>query len=329
MELIFHAYPKAARLPSGRRDKARLMTMLILWPAMTFPMSGAASLNAPQAIEIDSGTAFRTEPPAQARNSEVVSKRTCARPRQDAEEPKPANVGQPSDGWTGAAITLAVLGAIILGFGGYWLWAMWKTRVIRQALRVANAGDVASAIELLEQHVRQKGPSGPAYNALAVLRVKQERWDDALRDLDEAERLWGRRAVLLSNRGFILWKMGRPADALKPFEDAVHLKPKDIVLRCNHGCLLAELGRRGEAEEQLDRVARLAVEQKAHNQVVPARPERGQLMNCGKRFTVARRTRNEGLIASLHSHPAASTRLVDNVCRTNHLRSQAVWLPAV
>jgi tetratricopeptide (TPR) repeat protein len=138
-----------------------------------------------------------------------------------------------------------------------YLYVRWRDRVWLKAVRLAQAGDVEGAVALLQDHLRQAGPSATAYNNLAMLLFVQQKWEEALRMAEEAEHVGGPQPHILGNKGLALWKLGRSQEALPYLQEAAHRLPENLLAACNYGLLLAELGQREEAAEVLRRAEQL------------------------------------------------------------------------
>jgi tetratricopeptide (TPR) repeat protein len=74
-----------------------------------------------------------------------------------------------------------------------------------------------------------------------------ERYEDALRDIEKAIRLQPDDARVWYNKGVVLAELGRYMEALNANEKALHLKPNDFEALHNKGAVLERLERYGEA----------------------------------------------------------------------------------
>jgi predicted Zn-dependent protease len=150
-------------------------------------------------------------------------------------------------------LVLAPIGVLLLLIVCALAFALFRpdvSRVIR-AIEQANAGDAEGAILELRRQVEANGYSALRANALASLLVVNKRSDEAIRMLDEAEKLGVDRATILSNRGFILLESGNPEAAVSLLEEAARVSPDQIEVLCNLCRALAEVGRIEEARTQL------------------------------------------------------------------------------
>jgi tetratricopeptide (TPR) repeat protein len=157
----------------------------------------------------------------------------------------------------------AGVGAFLLLFLAYYLFLRWKNRLVIQALRLAQGGDVDGAITSLEAHMHEHGPSADVCNALAVFQGMKQRWEESLRLVEQAEALGGPHPVYLGNKGLALWRLGRKKEALRCLRESVDRLPQNLLAVCNCGSLLVELGQRDEAWEYLEQAERLFASQGA------------------------------------------------------------------
>lgn len=136
-----------------------------------------------------------------------------------------------------------------------------RDRVWIQASRLANEGDIPSALAMLKEHLLRNGPSARSYNRLALLHALGQHWEDALHMAEEAERMGGSQPGVLGTKGLALWKLGRAPEALSCLEAAANAQPNDLISACNYGSILAESGRAAEASNVLKRAERLFADQ--------------------------------------------------------------------
>src|SRR5262245_54618690 len=129
----------------------------------------------------------------------------------------------------GAITTLAavgaVLGAVLLVGVSLYLYVRWRDRVWLRAVRLFRAGDSEGAVAWLQEDLQQAGPSAPTCNTLAALYGAQQRWEEALRMAEEAERVGGPQSRVLNNKGMALWKLGRSQEALAHLQEAARRQP--------------------------------------------------------------------------------------------------------
>ncbi|MGQ9566987.1 MAG: tetratricopeptide repeat protein [Anaerolineae bacterium] len=118
---------------------------------------------------------------------------------------------------------------------------------VERGKALLNAGDAEGAIAVLEPVARGDRPSaealfwlGNAYTQAGHLQEAEGAYRSAL-DLEPEN------PDLLSNLGYVLYQMQRPAEAVEQFEKAARLLPHDAEIRYNLGGALYTLGRVEEA----------------------------------------------------------------------------------
>lgn len=148
-------------------------------------------------------------------------------------------------------IVSSLLGVLLFLCIGFYFMTRWKYRIHYRAVRLAQAGDVEGAIALLHEHMRDHEPTALCCNNLAVFYGMQNKWDEALRMVEQAEALSSSQPGLLATKGLALWKLGRTQEALPCLEEAQRRNSADLLVTCNYGSLLAELRRHAEARELL------------------------------------------------------------------------------
>ena len=165
---------------------------------------------------------------------------------------------------------------LVLGFVGLLIWAQRRSAAAR-ALKLANAGDIAGAIALIEGRIAaRRGPAprtgadpyappaaaiGPAarraladdLNTLGALEGMRQDWATALARYEAADALAGEAVPLIRmNRASTLVQLGRVAEGLVALDEVLaDLPPADHSTRfsvlCHATLALIELGRRSEA----------------------------------------------------------------------------------
>ncbi len=133
---------------------------------------------------------------------------------------------------------------------------------VRRAEKRAREGDLDGAIADLRAQIEKKGPTQLRVNALGVLLLRRERWDDAAAMFRQAEEIGKLKGVYRANLGLALLKGGKPAEALPVLEDAARIRPQLPVVTClvslHIALALAELDRWDEAHEQFRRAEEAA-----------------------------------------------------------------------
>jgi tetratricopeptide (TPR) repeat protein len=153
-----------------------------------------------------------------------------------------------------ASIVVGVVGIGILALLA-WQWLRSLDPAVRRAEKRANEGDLDGAIAELREHIEEKGPTQIRLNALGILLMRREQWDEAATVFRDAEQIGeGNKGICRANLGLALLKSGKPAEAIPVLQDAARIGPQVSPLTCIvnlHMCLaLAELNRWDEAEEQ-------------------------------------------------------------------------------
>jgi tetratricopeptide (TPR) repeat protein len=155
------------------------------------------------------------------------------------------------------AISAIGVGVVLLAIAILYLSVRWRDRVWLEAVRLSREGDIEGAVALLQEHLRQAGPSATAYNYLAIMLIVQQRYDEALRMAEKAEQAGGPQPHILGSKGVALWKVGRAQEGLAYLQEAARQQPDNLLAACNLGLLLAELGQGEEAAEVLKRAEQL------------------------------------------------------------------------
>ena len=161
-----------------------------------------------------------------------------------------------------------------------------------QAVRIHQQGDLAGAEALYRQMLDTDPKLFGAYYYLGLLRMQQNRNEDAAGFLQEALRISPDNAGaryslgiafmnlkradqalaafdavmttgaqdprLFNHRGVALWNLKRPAEALASFEQALAIEPQSPESWGNRGLALRDLARHAEALASFDRVLALA-----------------------------------------------------------------------
>jgi tetratricopeptide (TPR) repeat protein len=146
---------------------------------------------------------------------------------------------------------LGIVALIFVWFGAFVLYVFWKSRFLRRVSPLVRSGEFSAAVDNLERWVRIHGPKAEAYEAMAVVHSRQDKWEDALRELEKAEAFGEHGPLFKRNKGFALLKLGRFDEALPLFEIAAQHLPNNFAVVCDYGSALASLGRVDEAQSAL------------------------------------------------------------------------------
>ena len=131
-------------------------------------------------------------------------------------------------------------------------------RGVRRAEKRPQEGDLDGAIADLRELIEERGPTLTRVNALGILLMRQDRWDDAAAMFRKAEQIGeASKGICRANLGLALLKGGKPAEALPVLREAASIGPQAPALTCivnlHMSLALAELKRWDEAEEQFRR----------------------------------------------------------------------------
>jgi Flp pilus assembly protein TadD len=129
-------------------------------------------------------------------------------------------------------------------------------RAMRRALEKANAGDRDGAMSDIHAEINSRGPSGPRANALGVVHMLRQEWNEALLRFREAEQLGFDRQVSRMNQALAMHHAGDSEGALPILEEQFARNPYDILVGCNLSSVLVALGRRDEARTTIAEVER-------------------------------------------------------------------------
>ena len=107
--------------------------------------------------------------------------------------------------------------------------------------RNANEGDLDGAIAELREHIEEKGPTQIRLNALGILLMRREKWDEAAALFRKGEQMGElQRGICRANLGLALLKGGKPAEAIPVLQEAARIGPHVTPMTCIinlHMCL--------------------------------------------------------------------------------------------
>jgi tetratricopeptide (TPR) repeat protein len=129
---------------------------------------------------------------------------------------------------------------------------------VRRAEKRAAEGDLDGAIADLREQIEQKRPTQNRINALGILLMRRERWDEAAAMFRKAEEIGEfNKGGCRANLGLALLKGGKPAEAISVLQESARIGPQAPVLTCvvnlHIAMALAELLRWDEAGDQFRR----------------------------------------------------------------------------
>lgn len=149
----------------------------------------------------------------------------------------------------GVAIALLVLLLVLL----------WWNRdpAIKAAAKLALAGRHAEAEAAIRKQIEAKGPNQRRLTVLGLLLMDQNRLEESLKRLQEAQRLAKRPATAKNNCATVLWKLGRREEAAALFDEVCAQDPNNFAAACNSCLILAELGQETRALDRLQNAERI------------------------------------------------------------------------
>jgi tetratricopeptide (TPR) repeat protein len=165
-----------------------------------------------------------------------------------------------------------IAGIIALAAGlGTWAWQKRQESHLRRMGMLASTAVVAllgvlswdhcrvfSNAETLWKDTLAKNPSAwPAHHNLAVVLVRQERYEEAVPHYQEALRIHPDFAEAHSNLGYELVRQGRIEEAVRHCREALRIKPSFEEAHNNLGIALASQGRLDEAIRHFSEAVRI------------------------------------------------------------------------
>lgn len=156
-----------------------------------------------------------------------------------------------------ARIFRIVFAIILIGVLLLAIYASVKYRKTRQALKLAQKGDVDGAIALIRQAIQERPDSPDLWNTLSILLIQRESYEEALSALERAEALGNAEWVTATNKALVLWKLSRLEEALDANTVECQRNPKNLIAAINQCHILYELGRTDDARKQLAVVDKL------------------------------------------------------------------------
>jgi tetratricopeptide (TPR) repeat protein len=154
------------------------------------------------------------------------------------------------------AVALVPLSACAVHFG-FRAASAWNGRFENRALRLHQKGNTAAAVTLLQQAIRQHGPTAGRCATLANLLGAQGDWQEALALNEQAEVLSGGNINFLLYKAVNLRGAGRLLESLESYREAERRFPDEISVLCEQGMLLVQLDRLEEAAKMLRRVEQM------------------------------------------------------------------------
>jgi tetratricopeptide (TPR) repeat protein len=125
--------------------------------------------------------------------------------------------------------------------------------LVAQAAPSIVKRDFDAALKLLRE-AQDLSPSALGYARLALIFTETQRYEEAVRVTEEAERAGLGTAPVFHNRAFALARLGRRDEALKAYDAALQLQPESATTLLNKANLLTQMNRAPEARALLARV---------------------------------------------------------------------------
>jgi tetratricopeptide (TPR) repeat protein len=172
-------------------------------------------------------------------------------PRRGGPNPPPAPAHVPLM-WVALPIVAVFIGVVAL------LAVQWFRNFdpgVRRAEKRASEGDLDGAIAELREQIEEKGSTQIRVNALGILLMRRERWDEAAAMFRKGEQLGeSSKGICRANLGLALLKSGKAAEAIPVLQEAARIGPQGPPLNCiinlHLSLALADLNRWEEAEER-------------------------------------------------------------------------------
>ncbi len=122
------------------------------------------------------------------------------------------------------------------------------------------------AIEDFDEAIKLNPNDAGSYSNRGNAKLASQRHKEAIKDYDMAIALDPNSAVAYYNRGFAKEKLGRYEGAIKDYDEAIKFDPKDAMAYYNRGNAKMELGKYEEAIKDYDEAIRINPKfAKAHN----------------------------------------------------------------
>ncbi len=136
---------------------------------------------------------------------------------------------------------------------------LWWNRdpAVKAAAKLSLAGRHAEAEAVIRRRIEAKGPSEQRLTMLGMLLMEQNRLEESLQHMQEAQHRAKRPATAKNNCANVLWKLGRREEAAKLFDEVCSVAPNHFVAVCNSCLILAELGRETPARERLQQAEQI------------------------------------------------------------------------
>jgi tetratricopeptide (TPR) repeat protein len=120
-----------------------------------------------------------------------------------------------------------------------------------EALKLANAGEIRTAIERLKLAVKEYPSFMDAYNEMGVQHMRLNELEEGLEAIQEALKIKPDGFEPNLNHGIVLFRLGRYADAERVFRGAIKAKEQSALAHYYLGRCLLDLEKYEDAESEL------------------------------------------------------------------------------
>jgi tetratricopeptide (TPR) repeat protein len=122
---------------------------------------------------------------------------------------------------------------------------------------LAKQGKFEEAVKDYDQAIKLKPDLAEAFNNRGTALIKQGKYVEAVKDYDQAIKLKPDYAEAFNNHGTALAKQGKYVAAVKDFDQAIELKPDDAEAFYNRGTAFFRHGKYEEAVKDYDQAIKL------------------------------------------------------------------------
>ena len=156
-------------------------------------------------------------------------------------------------------VVMHYVGIVLIVLVVLFLLIHWLSRdkVIIAAARLALKKQHDQAIQLLRDHIARNGETTQRLDALGLLLLDSDRYEEALAQFDRSQAVSRKPGSADNNRAVALHKLGRTDQALGLLKGVIEREPDNFVSTCNYCLFLADAGREQEAFEQLERAEQI------------------------------------------------------------------------
>lgn len=128
------------------------------------------------------------------------------------------------------------------------------TQLYNQGTSLVSAGDYPTAITVFDQALASNTTTiakgdvlAYVYQNKAFAQIQLDKFEDAIRTIDQGLALYPRNTILYNNKGYSLYRLGKFNEALAAYNKAIGLDTSYTKALVNKGDALQKLGRYDEA----------------------------------------------------------------------------------